>query len=103
AAPPGAIFEWRSPHDAMELGRRVAKRGAGLIIDYGHARSSIGETLQAVRGHRFDHPLAHPGNADLSAHVDFEALDTAVGSMGPRTEKVVEQGTFLQRLGIATR
>lgn len=102
-APSGSIFEWRSPHDAMELGRRVAKRGAGLVIDYGHARAGIGETLQAVRGHQFDHPLAHPGNADLSAHVDFEALATAVGSMGARTEKVVEQGTLLHRLGIATR
>ena len=102
-APIGSIFEWRSPREGMELGRRVARRGAGLVIDYGHTRSAVGETLQAVRSHRYAGILDAPGLADLSAHVDFEALETAIGGMGPRTEKITDQGSFLHRLGIEAR
>ena len=51
--------------------------GVALIIDYGHARSAAGDTLQAVRGHGFAPVLANPGEQDLTAHVDFEALAKA--------------------------
>ena len=48
-APIGAIFEWRADTVALELGRRVARDGgAALVIDYGHAESAAGDTLQAV-------------------------------------------------------
>jgi SAM-dependent MidA family methyltransferase len=99
----GAVFEWQSPLVAIELGRRISRHGAALIIDYGHMHSAIGETLQAVRAHKYDSPFAVPGSADLSAHVDFEALAAAIGSVGTRTEAPIDQGTFLRRLGIATR
>ena len=99
----GAIFEWQSPLIAIELGRRISRHGAALIIDYGHMHSAVGETLQAVRAHKYASPLAAPGNADLSAHVDFEALSAAIGSVGTRIEAPVDHGTFLRRLGIATR
>jgi SAM-dependent MidA family methyltransferase len=102
-APDGTIFEWRSPYSALELGRRVSRSGAALVIDYGHLHSGVGDTLQAVRAHKFADPLASPGLADLSSHVDFEALAAAIAGMGARTEKTIDQGTFLKRLGIATR
>ena len=58
--------------------RHLAERGGvALIIDYGHARTSEGDTLQAVRGHGFADVLADPGEQDLTAHVDFEALAKA--------------------------
>ena len=51
-APIGAIYEWRTDNLALELGRRVVHQGgAALVIDYGHAKSAVGETLQAVGGH----------------------------------------------------
>ena len=51
-APDGAIFEWRTDNVAMELGRRLADDGgAALVIDYGHAESAAGDTLQAVGQH----------------------------------------------------
>ncbi len=102
-APIGAIFEWRSNHIALELGRRVADAGVALIIDYGHVRSEVGDTFQAVRGHRFDDPLAAPGHADLTAHVDFDALAGAAAAMDARVFGPVEQATFLRRLGIDKR
>ncbi len=61
-----------------------AHGGAALIVDYGDWRS-LGDTLQALKAHAFEPPLAHPGDADLTAHVDFEALARAApGARGRR-------------------
>lgn len=87
---------------AAEIGRHVAgDGGAALVIDYGPSRSGHGDSLQAVRGHRYQPPLAAPGEADLTAHVDFQALAEAAApavSHGP-----VDQGLWLRRLGIEVR
>jgi SAM-dependent MidA family methyltransferase len=100
----GDIFEWRADQLALELGRRVVgARGAALIVDYGHCESAIGDTLQAVRGHAFADPLAVPGAADLTAHVDFQALGQAAGGMGARVHGPLTQAEFLRRLGIGQR
>lgn len=89
---------------AEDIGRNVAATGgAALIIDYGHAGRGYGDTLQAVRRHARDDVLAAPGEADLSAHVDFSALAEAVRRGGARTYGPVEQGSFLSSLGITTR
>jgi len=104
AAKIGEIFEWRADNIALEIGRRVARRGgAALIIDYGHAESAIGDTLQAVGGHQFTEPLLAPGLVDLTAHVDFEALAQAAGGMGARVHGPMPQGQFLRGLGIEQR
>ncbi len=104
AALPGAVFEWRSDTTAMELGRRIARDGgAALVIDYGHAESAAGETLQAVGQHAYADPLSAPGTLDLTAHVDFAALARAVEAMGAVAFGPIEQGEFLGRLGIEAR
>ena len=103
-APDGAIYEWRDDHVAAGLAERLARDGgAALIIDYGHTRSAAGDTLQAVRGHRFADPLAEPGLADITAHVDFAALARAAERAGARTHGPVTQSAFLHRLGIVER
>jgi NADH dehydrogenase [ubiquinone] 1 alpha subcomplex assembly factor 7 len=90
--------------NAWEIGGHLAVRaGVALIIDYGHARSADGDTLQAVRGHRYADVLAKPGEQDLTAHVDFEALARAATSAGAAVTSVVTQGEWLRRLGIAAR
>jgi SAM-dependent MidA family methyltransferase len=100
----GEIFEWRFDAAAMNLGRRLSRdRGAALVIDYGHAESSTGDTLQAVGHHAFADPLVSPGNADLTAHVDFQSLARAVESMGAKASPVIDQAVLLRRLGIETR
>ena len=104
AAPTGAIFEWRSDTTAMELGRRIAREGgAALVIDYGHAESAVGETLQAVGQHAYADPLSAAGTRDLTAHVDFAALARTVEAMGAKAFGPIEQGELLRRLGIETR
>ena len=100
----GEIFEWRADAIALEIGRRVARRGgAALIVDYGHVESAIGDTLQAVGGHQFAEPLLAPGLVDLTAHVDFQALGEAAEGMGARVHGPLPQGEFLRRLGIEQR
>ncbi len=82
------------------IGRRIADHGgAGLIIDYGDWRS-LGDTLQAVKAHEPQDPLHDPGGADLTAHVDFEALAQAAPC---RHTRLTPQGVFLERLGITPR
>jgi NADH dehydrogenase [ubiquinone] 1 alpha subcomplex assembly factor 7 len=83
------------------IAARIAEHGgAALVIDYGDWRS-LGDTLQAVQDHKTTDPLAKPGMADLTAHVDFEALLRATA---PCTHtRVTPQGVFLKRLGITAR
>lgn len=103
-APLTSIFEWRADTAAMALGRRIARDGgAALVIDYGHTESAIGETLQAVGRHAYADVLSLPGNIDLTAHVDFEALARAVEAMGPVAYGPLAQSQFLRRLGIDMR
>lgn len=100
----GATFEWRPDNTALEIGRRVARGGgAALIVDYGHTESAPGETLQAVGGHGFADPFDTPGEVDLTAHVDFQALALAADSMGARVHGPLTQADFLQRMGIERR
>jgi SAM-dependent MidA family methyltransferase len=83
---------------AAHLGRHG---GVALIIDYGHARSADGDTLQAVREHAFADVLADPGQQDLTAHVDFAALAKAAQSVS--VTRVATQGEWLEHLGIQVR
>lgn len=80
---------------------RIAAHGGGaLIFDYGDWRS-LGDTLQAVQDHAPTDPLSAPGHADLTAHVDFEALLAA--TQGCTASRITPQGVFLERLGITAR
>ena len=79
------------------------KGGVALFIDYGHERSAPGDTLQAVRGHGFSPVLANPGEQDLTAHVDFEAVARAAIDAGAAVTRVVTQGDWLIGLGIEAR
>jgi SAM-dependent MidA family methyltransferase len=81
----------------------VAHGGAALLIDYGHERSEAGDTLQAVRGHRFAPVLERPGEQDLTAHVDFEAVRRVATETGGLATRVVGQGEWLRALGIDAR
>ncbi len=104
--PPGSVVEVAPAGIALAaaIGARLtADGGAAVIIDYGHAASAAGDTLQAVRGHRRHPVLAEPGAADLTAHVDFAALGRAAAQSGARVHGPVTQGAFLRALGIEAR
>ncbi|HSR73169.1 MAG TPA: SAM-dependent methyltransferase, partial [Kiloniellales bacterium] len=105
-AEPGTLVE-ASPAAigvAAEIGRRIAETGGfALIVDYGHAAPRAGASLQALRGHERHDPLAEPGSADLTAHVDFSTLARAAGEAGARAHGPVAQAAFLRALGIEQR
>jgi len=91
-----------------EVARTIAARlvkhgGVALFIDYGHARSGRGDTLQAVRGHKFTPVLADPGEQDLTSHVDFETVERAAREAGAAVTPLVPQGEWLKRLGAEAR
>ena len=107
-APPEehAIFQ-TSPLSMTSISRlaRLLEKHSGsmLIIDYGYETSQTGDSFQAVAHHGFCDPLANPGHADLSAHVDFQSLITTARQVGIKAEMLGSQGRFLQQLGIRHR
>ncbi len=105
-APPGSIIE-TSPASVAILrslaARLMAQGGAAILIDYGYSGPAIGDTLQAVRGHDYANPFETPGEADLTAHVDFGTLAEAARAEGLTVHGPVTQGAFLKALGIDAR
>lgn len=82
------------------IGDRIANNGgAALIFDYGDWHS-LGDTFQALKAHEPVNPFDNPGEADLTAHVDFEALSLASPC---KLSRITPQGVFLERLGIVQR
>lgn len=110
ASGPAADSEIRESNPAIDAGIRqflvsLARRApvAALFIDYGYTEPTIGETLQAMRAHAYEHPLTSPGEADLTAHVDFSDLANCLSSSGFWIDGPVTQAEFLGRLGIIER
>ncbi|MCG7519392.1 class I SAM-dependent methyltransferase [Ruegeria sp. Ofav3-42] len=83
-------------------GRIASHGGAALIVDYGDWHS-LGDTFQALQAHQRVDPLETPGQADLTAHVDFEPLALAARAAGCAHTLLTPQGVFLERLGITAR
>jgi NADH dehydrogenase [ubiquinone] 1 alpha subcomplex assembly factor 7 len=103
---PGSLVELRPAAEALieTIAARIAKGGiAALILDYGYEAHATGDSLQAVSGHKFQDPLALPGAADLTAHVDFAALGEAAQRGGAAVHGPMAQGAFLMALGIDKR
>jgi SAM-dependent MidA family methyltransferase len=104
-APQGAIVEVAPARAALmaAIAERVARHGgAGLFLDYGHLRPGLGDTLQALRKHNHEDVLANPGEADLTAHVDFAALAAMARAHGVDAQ-LATQGEFLISMGLLER
>ena len=102
----GGMLEVGPAADALmaEIARRiVSDNGTALVIDYGYEGPAAGDTLQAVRAHEYENPLASPGEADLTAHVDFASLARRARIEGARILGPMDQGDFLVRLGLLER
>jgi SAM-dependent MidA family methyltransferase len=106
SASQGTMIE-TSPAAATVMGeiasRLTTQGGAALIIDYGGFELSAGSTLQAVRNHQKVDVFAHPGEMDLTAHVDFEFLQHVAKEKGAEVMGIAMQGDWLMDLGIDTR
>lgn len=106
AYPPGTILEVSTQRTAIadSIASRLAIHGgAVLMIDYGHAESGPGDTLQAMKDHAFADPLETPGECDITSHVDFAPLAERFEAAGLAVAPIMDQGEFLLRLGLIER
>jgi len=104
--PEGAILEISTIREAFinntaELLKQ--NTGAALFIDYGHGKTDFGDTLQAMRAHGFTDILKEPGLADLTSHVDFDALSRTATAAGMTVKNLTTQGEFLLGKGLIER
>jgi SAM-dependent MidA family methyltransferase len=105
-AEPGEVLEISAAQEAFgsELGALLAREGGmALLIDYGRGEPGTGDTLQALRNHRMQHPLETPGHADLTVHADFPAVAAAARAAGAAASPTLTQGELLTRLGVRER
>lgn len=101
----GTIFEVAPARNALmqDIASHIARNGGfGLFFDYGHLTTGYGDTLQAMQKHGYDDVLAHPGEADLTTHVDFNALAKIAEAQG-LTARMMTQGDFLLGMGMLER
>src|SRR5262249_39013101 len=92
---PAAVQWWTDAAECLEQGKILA-------IDYGITDEEFlrperrNGTLRAYRAHQLsDDVLADPGQQDLTAHVNFSAIQKAGASAGLRTEALLDQSQFL--------
>jgi SAM-dependent MidA family methyltransferase len=105
-SPLGTTLETQPAANAIaeDIGRRLAQcGGAAIFFDYGYLKTAAGDTLQALYKHAFDDVLANPGEADLTAHVNFEALTSAAIKGGAKALPAMTQGSFLLQAGLLER
>ena len=106
SAPGHSIYETSPDASEMlfELSRRLHdQNGALLVIDYGYTSPGLGSTLQAVKAHGFADPFSNPGEHDLTAHVNFPEIVNLALMQNLQVSGPVEQGHWLQALGIDMR
>jgi SAM-dependent MidA family methyltransferase len=106
SAAQGAMIETSPAAVALmaEIARRLKEQGgAALVIDYGHLELRSGSTLQALKAHQNVDVFAHPGEADITAHVDFELLRQVAEDNGADVMGLTYQGEWLRQMGIDTR
>lgn len=106
SAPQGTMIETSAAASAVmaEIAQRLKEQGgAALIIDYGPFELRAGSTLQALRAHEKVDPLKHPGEADLTTHVDFELLKHVAEVNGADVMGLTMQGDWLRNMGIEIR
>jgi len=105
--PDGYIIEtsYRAESWWREAAANTLLHGKLLTIDYGYTADEMFSparlkgTLRAYhRHHVSDDLLAHPGEQDLTAHVNFSAIQQAGEEAGLKTETFCTQPQFLTRI-----
>jgi len=106
SAEPGDVVEMNPSAQAIMSGiaERIARsNGVGLVVDYGYCEPGYGDSFQAVKANGYADPLAEPGEADLTAHVDFATLSTSALEAGASVSGPLAQALLLGELGIHLR
>lgn len=102
----GSIYEICPDASSImqQLSARLTKQGGVmLVIDYGYTQPALGDTVQAVQSHQYADPFTHPGQVDLTAHVDFFELSNCAKKYGLLVAGPNDQGAWLSGLGMDQR
>lgn len=109
----GAIFE--ESYESISVMKFISGHlknfgGSSLIIDYGYdinpnkrTRYQYNPTIQAVMTHQYSPILDNLGEADISAHVDFNALKMVAKNTKINVINTISQRDFLIQNGILLR
>lgn len=91
----------------MEQCAKALRRGYLLTIDYGEKARALytpdrrrGTLLCYYRHQVNEHPLARPGEQDITAHVNFSALIEEGRRHGLRLNMYTTQREWLERMGL---
>jgi len=89
--------------DTLVARHEKGDRFHALFIDYGPDNGTPGDTLRAYQDGKQVHPLACPGEADLTVDVDFARLAKLATRAGLSVSGPIAQGAFLGALGLQER
>ncbi|MBD2107808.1 class I SAM-dependent methyltransferase [Nodosilinea sp. FACHB-13] len=96
--------------DWMKTVAAKLNRGYVLTVDYGYpasryySRGRAQGTLQCYYQHaHHNDPYSHLGHQDITAHVNFTALERQGEQCGLETVGATQQGMFLMALGLGDR
>jgi SAM-dependent MidA family methyltransferase len=104
-APINAVFEYSLAAEIFftQLCQALkTKGGIAINFDYGYDKNDFANTLQAIKNHQKIDPLLEFGNVDISAHVNFVALDKIAQQFSLKSS-LVSQAYFLSSLEIKER
>jgi len=104
-APIGAVFEYS--HEARNFMAQLCEAmkqqgGIAINIDYGYIKNEFANTLQAIKNHEKCDVLETPGEADITALVDFKSLQK-IAENSNLNSSLISQSEFLKGLGIEER
>lgn len=90
------------------LARATGERGLLLLLDYGYSRDRLyaswrrDGTLMTFRNHiPGDDPFRHPGEQDITAHIDVDQVRDAAQASGLTPLPTLSQAEWLQQMGAA--
>src|SRR5436190_5826761 len=97
-------YSFQRQEIGVEIGTRFMDHpGVAIVIDYGHLQTAPGDTLQAVRNHKYVPITDRPGESDITSHVNFEAMAFALGRSGAKVHLAITQRAFLLAMGLEHR
>ena len=84
--------------------KKIKKLNGGiLLVDYGFIKNNYNSTLQSVKSHKKIKLFKNIGKADITSLVNFNLLKEYFLKNSLNVSKIVEQGTFLKKIGILNR
>ena len=89
----------------LKLVSKIIKKynGGMICFDYGYKSNKMSNSLQSVKKHSYSKLLYNVGKSDITHHINFNLFAKIIKGLDLQLEKITDQGTFLQKMGIIHR